>query len=78
MRDTVERKGMQTMFLNEKYDWDDLKKKKKDRETVSGTEPWEVEALAKSLGYDPEDIRRGIAVVGNSREALVKWLSEHK
>lgn len=40
MRDTVERKGMQTMFLNEKYDWDDLKKKKKDRETVSGTEPW--------------------------------------
>ena len=66
------------MIMNENYEWDNLKKKKKDRETVSGTEPWEVQDLANSMDCDPEDVRRGIAAVGNSREALVKWLREHR
>ena len=78
MREAIERKGMQAMNFNEQFEWDNLNKKKIDRKTISGTEPWEVEPFAKSLGCDPADVRRGIAAVGNSREALVKWLREQR
>lgn len=46
----------------------------RDRSQVSGSEDYEVEYTAKSLGVSTDRIKEAISAVGNSREKIEEYL----
>ncbi len=46
----------------------------RDRSQVSGSEDYEVEYIAKSLGVSTDRIKEAISAVGNSREKIEEYL----
>ena len=53
------------------------KRGKADRDKVAGGETYEVRDLADQLGVRKERIREAIAIVGNDRAAIVKFIKAH-
>ncbi len=48
----------------------------RDRSQVSGSEDYEVQYVAKTLGVSTEKVKEAISAVGNSREAIEKYLKK--
>lgn len=65
------------MIINDKYGWDVLSKKKKDRDTVSKEEPWEVKDFANTHGCSEEIVKRAIDAVGNDRVDIERWIANN-
>lgn len=50
----------------------------RDRSKVSGTESYELSYLEQELSVSCDEVKKAIAVVGNNREAVKKYLQENK
>lgn len=46
----------------------------RDRSRVAGEEEYEVQHIAEKLNVSPEEVRRAIQQVGNSREEIERHL----
>ena len=55
---------------------DDPKKTGLDRKVVSFKEPYEVHSWTESLGCTEDQLRFAVQTVGNSAEAVRKYLAE--
>ncbi|MES3018733.1 MAG: DUF3606 domain-containing protein [Bacteroidota bacterium] len=48
----------------------------RDRAQVSGSEDYEVQYIAKTMGVSTDQVKEAIAAVGNSREKVQEYLKK--